>query len=74
MSNGFKYVLTAINKKTRYLVAQPMEDDSAIHGPSSTDGNNTPAEIVSYQGRTFTGELWEEFQKAMCTKHSYQHY
>ena len=39
MSNGFKYVLTAINKKTRYLVAQPMEDDSAksyaqafIHG------------------------------------------
>ena len=42
--------------------------------PSSTDGNNTPAEIVSYQGRTFTSELWEEFQKAMCTKHSYQHY
>ena len=29
MSNGFKYVLTAINRTTRYLVAQSMEDASA---------------------------------------------
>ena len=35
-------------------------------------GNNTPAEIVSDQGRTFTSELWEEFQKAMGTKPSYE--
>ena len=28
-SNGFKYVLTAINRTTRYLVAQSMEDASA---------------------------------------------
>ena len=29
MSNGFKYVLTTINRTTRYLVAQSMEDASA---------------------------------------------
>ena len=76
MSNGFKYVLTAIDRTTRYLVAQPMEDASAkscaqafIHGWQQHFG--LPAEIVSDQGGTFTGELWEEFQKAMGTKPSY---
>ena len=52
MSNGFKYVLTAINRTTRYLVAQSMEDPSAkscakafIHGWQQHFG--LPAEIVS---------------------------
>ena len=76
MSNGFKYVLTVIDRTTRYLVAQPMEDASAksctqafIHGWQQHFG--LPAEIVSDQGGTFTGELREEFQKAEGTKPRY---
>ena len=59
MSNGFKYVLTAIDRTTRYLVDQPMEDASTkscaqafIHGWQQHFG--LPAEIVSDQGGTFT--------------------
>ena len=51
MSNGFKYVLTAIDRTIRYLVAQSMKDASAkscakafIHGWQQHF--SLPAEIV----------------------------
>ena len=63
-SHGYRYILTAIDRTSRYLVAQPMPDATAnsctedfIYG--WIQHISLPAEVVSDRGGTFTRELWE---------------
>ena len=65
LSNGYRYLLTAVDRFSRWPVAVPMTDATAdsvlnafAHGWVANFG--VPASITTDQGGQFRGELWQQ--------------
>ena len=64
-SNGFKYLLTAVDRLTRWPLAIPMKDitaasviDAFTHGLISTFG--VPESVTTDNGSQFTSSIWRQ--------------
>lgn len=67
-SNGFKYLLTAVDRFSRWPVAVPMQDtqtetviDAFAHGWVAHFG--VPSSITTDRGAQFTSEIWKQLTK-----------
>ena len=68
-SNGFQYLLTAVDRFTRWPVAIPMPDattesvlDAFAHGWVATYG--VPASITTDRGAQFLGNTWKQLMRS----------
>ncbi|CAK8686304.1 unnamed protein product [Clavelina lepadiformis] len=73
VSNGYSYLLTVIDRYTRYPVAIPLKDITAKTCADAFILNwvanfGVPKIITSDRGRQFTSQLWHEMAKFMGTK------
>eukprot|EP00096_Caligus_rogercresseyi_P008993 TRINITY_DN296_c0_g2_i1.p1 TRINITY_DN296_c0_g2~~TRINITY_DN296_c0_g2_i1.p1 ORF type:complete len:1084 (+),score=65.75 TRINITY_DN296_c0_g2_i1:228-3479(+) len=75
VSEGFRYLLTIIDRWTRWPEAIPISDISAetcvaamMHGWVARFG--CPETITTDRGRQFTSELWATFARLLGSKHS----
>ena len=73
LSNGFKYLLTAVDRFTRWPIAVPLRDissesviDAFAHGWVSTFG--VPASITTDRGSQFSSSLWSQLMKTWSIK------
>ena len=72
-SNGFQYLLTAVDRFTRWPVAIPMPDattesvlDAFAHGWVATYG--VPASITTDRGAQFQGSTWKQLMRTWGIK------
>ena len=73
VSNGFRYLLTAVDRFSRWPVAIPMRDvtaesvaDSFTHGWVATFG--VPSSITTDRGSQFLSALWQQLMAAWGVK------
>ena len=73
ISNGFKYLLTAVDRFTRWPIAIPMRDissesvvDSFAHGWIAHFG--IPASITTDRGSQFTSAIWSQLMQSWSIK------
>ena len=72
-SNGFRYLLTAVDRFTRWPIAIPMKDitaesviDSFAHGWISNFG--IPASITTDRGSQFSSAIWTQLMQTWSIK------
>ena len=72
-SHGFSYILTIIDRYTRYVSAIPMKDSSSIsvvnaffHGYVSHFG--VPKTVTTDRGAQFESNLWTQFIQRLGAK------
>ena len=73
VSKGYRYVLTMIDRTTRWVEAIPMVDSLAPTVTSAFLGNwvarfGVPQHITSDRGVQFTGKLWSDMAQALGTQ------
>ena len=73
VSNGFRYLLTAVDRFTRWPIAIPMRDisaesvvDSFAHGWIAHFG--VPASITTDRGSQFSSALWSQLMQTWSIK------
>ena len=73
ISNGFRYLLTAVDRFTRWPVAIPMKDitaesviDSFAHGWVSSFG--VPSSITTDRGSQFSSSIWSQLMSTWSIK------
>ena len=73
-SNGFSYILTVVDRFSRWPAAIPLQGITAqqcaealVHGWIQNYG--TPISIVTDRGRQFTSALWSELCQVLGTTH-----
>ena len=73
ISNGFKYLLTAVDRFTRWPIAIPMRDissesvvDSFAHGWIAHFG--IPASVTTDRGSQFTSAIWSQLMTSFSIK------
>ncbi|KFD69464.1 hypothetical protein M514_18336 [Trichuris suis] len=75
LSDGCKYLLTAVDRFTRWPEAWPVRDISARTVAETFLANwiarfGVPRQITTDQGRQFESHLWTALNKLMGTKHT----
>ena len=73
-SNGYRYILTAIDRFSRWFTATPMRDITAeITMETFMNGwiqhFGCPLTVVTDQGSQFTSHLWKSYMKILGIKH-----
>ena len=73
LSNGYRYLLTAVDRFTRWPIAVPLVDitaesvlDAFAHGLVATFG--IPAAITTDRGSQFSSEVWQQLMKTWGIK------
>ena len=73
LSNGFKYLLTAVDRFTRWPIAVPIRDissesviDAFAHGWVANFG--VPSSITTDRGSQFSSSLWSQLMKTWSIK------
>ena len=73
-SNGYRYILTAIDRFSRWFTATPMRDITAeitmeIFMNGWIQHFGCPLTVVTDQGSQFTSHLWKSYMKILGIKH-----
>jgi len=73
-SNGFKYILTVIDRFSRWFTATPLKEitteatiEALMNGWIQHFG--CPVSVVTDQGGQFTGNVWKQFMSVLGIKH-----
>jgi len=75
LSRGYKYVLTVVDRLTRWPVAVPLPDITpATCARGLLEGwiqnYGVPTSLVTDRGQQFTGDLWRELMEILGTTHT----
>ena len=73
-SGGYKYLLTCVDRFTRWPEAFPLTDitvETAAATPCMGGSHGVPSVITTDQGRQFESRLWQQLTKLLGTNESY---